>query len=275
MEAALSAVKGLLPEAVKQQLQQAIDGGLVPRSAAQHVPPELLTPEGLVVALFTAFFGFILLLLVLGPRGKKRGSTVVLTGPPNSGKTTLFFQLKDGSLHNGVVASMGDNAATVALRPARGAPKTAQLLDVPGHHSARHHLEAVLKDAAAIVFLVDAVEVTPHRTEAADMLYEVLTHSAVHRSRTPLLIACNKMDLEMEAHSVDFIRKTLERQLDAMRKTRAASIGKDAGGGGGAALGPAERPFSFAALRSKVALAPAAAKTGSLEEVVAFIAANV
>ena len=273
MEAVLSTVKGLLPDGVRQQLQQTIDGGLP--EAAHQLPAELLTPEGLVlVAIISLVVGVLLLRLIVGGTGgSKRGSTVVLAGPPNSGKTTLFFQLKDGSLHNGVVASMGDNAAAVTLRPARGGAKTAQLLDVPGHHSMRHRLEAVLKDAVAVVFLVDAVEVTPHRTEAADMLYEVLTHPAMQRSRTPILVACNKMDLEMEAHSVDFIRKTLERQLDAMRKTRTAAIGKDAGGGA-APLGPVDKPFSFAGLRNKVVLAEASAKAGRLDDVVAFICSN-
>ncbi|KAI8463278.1 MAG: signal recognition particle receptor beta subunit-domain-containing protein [Monoraphidium minutum] len=272
MEAAMTAVRDLLPDGVKQQLQALLDGGLVPAGAAHHLPPELLTPEGLVVAIFAAVLGLLLLLSILGRSGKKRGSTVVLAGPPNSGKTTLFFQLKDGDLHNGVVASMGENAAAVTLRPPRGGRRTAQLLDVPGHHSMRHRLEGALGDAAAVVFLVDAVEVTPHRTESADMLYEVLAHPAVQRNRTPVLIAANKMDLEMEAHSVDFIRKTLERQLDAMRKTRTAAIGKD--GAGAPALGAPDKPFSFAGLRSKVSLAEASAKAGKLDDVITFIAAH-
>lgn len=278
MNGALSVVSDLLPQAVREHLQGVIDSGLVPRSTLHTLPEDvqvlLSTPEGLVIVLFSVIVGFLLLLLLLlGPKGKKKGSTVVIAGPPNSGKTTLFYQLKDGSLHNGVVASMGENNATVELRPARGGPKTAQLLDIPGHHSMRHRLEDALKDAAAVVFLVDAVEVTPHRTEAADTLYEVLTHPSVQRVRTPILIACNKMDLEMEAHTVDFIRKTLEKQLDAMRKTRTAAIGKEAGAA--PVLGAADKPFSLQGLKNKVVLAEASAKTGSLDEVVAFIAASV
>lgn len=268
----MEAIGELLPPGLKAQLQGLLEAtGIEPASLPAPLQ-QLATPEGLVVI---ASILMLLLALVLasGRRGGRRGSSVVIAGPPNAGKTTLFFQLKDGSLHNGVVASLGENAAAVTLRPPRGGAKTASLLDVPGHPSTRHRLEAALSDAAAVVFLVDAVEVTPHRTEAADLLYEVLTHPAVARGRAPLLIACNKMDLELEAHSVDFIRKTLEKQLDAMRKTRAAAIGKDAGAK--PALGPADKPFSFAALPNKVALAQASAKAGALDDVVAFIAAAV
>jgi len=269
-------VEELVPEQLQEEIQHLIEETVVPAAEAlpEAMQPLLGTPQGLVMFATSVLIGLLLLYLIFGLGRKKRGSTIVLAGPPNSGKTTLFFQLKDGSLHNGVVASMGENAAAVTLRPARGGPKTAAVLDVPGHHSMRHRLEGALGDAGAVVFLVDAVEVTPHRTEAADMLYEVLTHPVVQRSRVPVLIACNKMDLELEAHSVDFIRKTLEKQLDMMRKTRTAAVGKDAGAKA-PALGAPDKPFAFAALPNKVALAEASAKTGRLDEVISFIAASV
>jgi signal recognition particle receptor subunit beta len=274
----MDAVEEILTDEVKQEIQHSIDEVIVASGLDQSLPsawqPLLNTPEGLVLLAVSVLAGLVLLLLILRSGGRKRGSSVVIAGPPNSGKTTLFFQLKDGSVHNGVVASMGDNAATVTLRPARGGARTAPLLDVPGHHSMRHRLEAALSDAAAVVFLVDAVEVTPHRTEAADLLYEVLTHAAVRRGRVPVLIACNKVDLDMEAHSVEFIRKTLEKQLDAMRKTRTAAIGKDAGAAA-PALGPADKAFAFAGLPNKITLAEASAKAGQLDEVVSFIATSV
>jgi signal recognition particle receptor subunit beta len=148
--------------------------------------------------------------------------------------------------------------------------KQARLLDIPGHHSFRHKLESSLKDAACIVFVLDAVEITPHKVEAAEMLYELLTNAALSKQRTPLLLACNKADLEEEAHSTEFIRKTLERQLDAMRKTKTAGIGKEASGG--VALGAADKPFSFQGLRSKVVIVECSAKMGQLDDVKSFIA---
>jgi len=54
--------------------------------------------------------------------------------------------------------------------------------------------------------VLDSVEITPHRAEAAEELFEILTHPSVSRRRVPVLIACNKQDLEAQAHSLDFIR---------------------------------------------------------------------
>ena len=42
--------------------------------------------------------------------------------------------------------------------------------------------------------------------QAAEELFEILTNASIARRRVPLLIACNKMDLETQAHSLDFIR---------------------------------------------------------------------
>ena len=54
--------------------------------------------------------------------------------------------------------------------------------------------------------MLDSVEITPHKAEAAEELFEVLTNASVAGRRVPVLIACNKMDLEAQAHSLDFIR---------------------------------------------------------------------
>lgn len=44
-------------------------------------------------------------------------------------------------------------------------------------------------------------------------LLEVLVHPTVRRRRIPVLIACNKSDEGAKAHTVDFVRKRLEREM--------------------------------------------------------------
>jgi energy-coupling factor transporter ATP-binding protein EcfA2 len=47
--------------------------------------------------------------------GGSRGNLVLLVGPCDAGKTTLFHQLTSGSTHQGTVASMQSNLAEGAL----------------------------------------------------------------------------------------------------------------------------------------------------------------
>ena len=51
--------------------------------------------------------------------GSRRGNLVLLVGPCDAGKTTLFHQLTDGSTHLGTVASMQANEAVGPLASER------------------------------------------------------------------------------------------------------------------------------------------------------------
>lgn len=249
-----------IPEPVHEQLEQVFE----------HLPQDLQaavqTPEGLLIAvLLTIALGFVLL-PALGAGSKKRGGYVLLAGPVNSGKSSLFFQLRDGSEHNGVVASMQQNEGVCSLPSG----KKARIMDVPGHHSFRTQLDKSLEGAAGVVFVVDAVEMSSRRVEEAEMLYEILTNPAFFKQRLPLLVACNKADMEEEAHTVDWIRKTLEKQLHELRSSKSVGIGKDAATQS-LVLGPTDKPFSFKGLRSRVVLAECSAKAQQLAELQAFL----
>ncbi len=135
-----------------------------------HLPPDLAqalaqqSTEVLVALLVGVATLLLLLLWTLVAPKRRSGTLIVLAGPCNAGKTTLFYQLRDGSVHNGTVASMQENSGTVAVQSAKGAPlgKVA-LVDVPGHVRLRNKLDAFLGDAAAVVFVVDAVDITPNK----------------------------------------------------------------------------------------------------------------
>ena len=44
-------------------------------------------------------------------------------------------------------------------------------------------------------------------------LIEILNHPYVRKRRIPLVIACNKSDEGAKAHTVDFVRKRLEKEM--------------------------------------------------------------
>lgn len=199
--------------------------------------------------------------------------TAVICGPCNSGKTVLFHQLAGKKLPQGTVASMQPNVSSCTVlgpkgKPTGGAP--VKIVDVPGHERLRGKLHSQLKEARAVVFVLDAVDITPHRVETAEELFEVLTHPDVSRRRLPVVLACNKMDLETQAHSVEFIERTLQKQLDAMRKTRTALSPEAAAKA--AVLGKIDKPLTLATLRNPVTVTSISAQEGDLDELHSFLA---
>ena len=61
----------------------------------------------------------------------------------------------------------------------------------------------------------------PGLMQVAEQLYDVLASQSVSRHQMPVLLLANKSDCGAKAHSVEFIRKRLEKALDQLRTTRA------------------------------------------------------
>jgi signal recognition particle receptor subunit beta len=136
--------------------------------------------------------------------GGPRGDAVLLVGPCDAGKTTLFLQLRDRSVHGGTVASMSVNEAAVKLRgdkvprvvlphpcspifaasrfssrcdeahprPAgamQPGARPACVVDIPGHPRLRKRLfDQAVPSARGIVFVLDAVDFMPPLAETAE-----------------------------------------------------------------------------------------------------------
>ena len=93
-------------------------------------------------------------------------------------------------------------------------------MDVPGHPRVRHKFEEYADRTRGIVFVVDSAEFLSQKTEIAEQLYEVLTNAVLQKQRVPLLLACNKSDLGAKAHTIEFIRKRIEKEVEQLRTTR-------------------------------------------------------
>mmetsp|Transcript_17434 Transcript_17434/g.52270 ORF Transcript_17434/g.52270 Transcript_17434/m.52270 type:complete len:172 (-) Transcript_17434:920-1435(-) len=155
-----------------------------------------------------------------------------------------------------------------------GGVRGMHLVDVPGHPRVRGAFERYLGGVRGIVFVVDAVDFLPHTTETAEQLYEVLAARGLSRG-LPVLLAANKADHGAKAHSPDFVRRRLERELDTLRATRAAQPAAGGGPGDGAALGRPGESLTFASLAAtggaQVSVASISATAGDVQPVVKFI----
>lgn len=234
-----------------------------------QIPPTQLYAAIAVLLLTT------LMLLSIRLLRRTKSNTVVLTGLSGSGKTVLFYQLRDGSSHQGTVTSMEPNEGTFVLHSEstkKGKLKPIHLVDVPGHSRLRPKLDEFLPQAAAIVFVVDALEFLPNCRAASEYLYDILTSASVVKRKIPILICCNKTD-KVTAHTKEFIRKQMEKEIDKLRASRSALLAADISND--FTLGVPGEAFSFTQCHNKVTTAEASGLTGDVSHVEQFIREHV
>eukprot|EP00268_Persea_americana_P011756 TRINITY_DN1494_c0_g1_i1.p1 TRINITY_DN1494_c0_g1~~TRINITY_DN1494_c0_g1_i1.p1 ORF type:complete len:270 (-),score=50.88 TRINITY_DN1494_c0_g1_i1:366-1175(-) len=229
--------------------------------------------EQLYVALAVLFLTSLFLLFRVFKRTKS--NTIVLAGLSGSGKTILFYQLRDGTTHQGTVTSMEPNEGSFVLHSESEKPgkiKPVHIMDVPGHSRLRPKLDEFLPQACGIIFVVDALDFLPNCRAAAEYLYDILTKATVVKRKIPVLIVCNKTD-KVSAHSKDFIRKQLEKEVDKLRATRTGASAADIADE--FTLGVSGEAFVFSQCHNKVTIAEASGLTGETSQVEQFIREHV
>ncbi|KAM7484219.1 hypothetical protein LguiA_000228 [Lonicera macranthoides] len=196
-------------------------------------------------------------------------NTIVLTGLSRSGKTVIFYQLRDGFSHQGTVTSMEPSESSFVLhseKTKKGKIKPVHVVDFPGHLCLRPKLDVFLSRAAGIVFVVDAMEFLPHCRATSEYLYDILTKACVVKKKIPVLILCNKVD-KVTAHSKEFIRKQLEKEIDKIRASRSSVSAAD--------IGVVGEAFAFCQCDNKVSVAEASGLTGEISQLEQFIREHV
>ncbi|WOK97627.1 signal recognition particle receptor subunit beta [Canna indica] len=228
-------------------------------------PVEQLSAAFAVLIITFALFGFFRILR------RSKSNTIVLAGLTGSGKTVLYYQLRDGSPHQGTVTSMEPNDDTFVLHSElekKGKLNPVHSVDVPGHSRLRPKLDEFLPHAAGVIFVVDSLDFLPNCRAAAEYLYDILTKAIVVKRRIPILILCNKAD-KVTAHSKEFIRKQLEKEIDKLRTSRSAISTADLTSE--FTLGVPGETFAFSHCLNKVSVAEASGLTGEISQVEQFI----
>ncbi|KAL3835582.1 hypothetical protein ACJIZ3_010318 [Penstemon smallii] len=249
-------------EELKIQLQQVLKEA---QQFVDKIPPNQIY-AAIGVVLFTIF-----LFLIIRLFKRKSSNTILLTGLSGSGKTVLFYQLRDGSSHQGTVTSMEPNEGTFILHSEtskKGKTKPVHIVDVPGHSRLRPKLDEFLPQAAGIVFVVDAVEFLPNVRAASEYLYDILTKASVVKRKIPVLLLCTKVD-KVTAHTKDFIRKQLEKEIDKLRASRTALSSADITNE--YTLGVPGETFVFSQCNNKVTIAEASGLTNDISQLEQFI----
>eukprot|EP01094_Clydonella_sp_ATCC50884_P023325 TRINITY_DN5558_c0_g1_i1.p1 TRINITY_DN5558_c0_g1~~TRINITY_DN5558_c0_g1_i1.p1 ORF type:complete len:251 (-),score=68.92 TRINITY_DN5558_c0_g1_i1:74-826(-) len=181
---------------------------------------------GLPLLLIAAPVVLVLLLVVYFVVFKKkgssqRGSKVLLCGVSGGGKTALLSRLHDGEWRD-TVSSYVPTEVTCTFS-ADGREVAMPVVDLPGHDALRHRLTTLVREAAAVVVVVDATTCLQHVSENASFLYDILVNNDANEAETPIVVACNKSDL-LTASSAAAIEVALADELNKLRETRSAMV---------------------------------------------------
>jgi len=192
-----------------------------------------------------------------------------------AGKTSMYLHLRLG---RAIPSHTSMQLTTTTFAPKcndAGASKPITVVDVPGEPRLNYQLLAELPSAAVLVCVLDATALPTHAKEAAQVLYDVLTHAAVQRQEPALVIAANKSD-ERGAASPAAVRATLETELERVRlaRTTMQDTSERTRQHRGIAAGNPDVPFSFDQLDSPVEFVACSASKPSLASVVAFMVKN-
>jgi len=154
---------------------------------------------------------------------RTRGQLALILGQCGSGKTSIFFRLREGTEVQ-TVSSLKVLKDSFELQPQEDAEKfgPVEVVDYPGHQRLRGKAAEMLKEARCILYIVDS-EDKQRLKDVAEHLYEILTHPDILELHTPILLACNKVDLAT-ARPEKFILDEIEREMEQMRTSRAATL---------------------------------------------------
>lgn len=125
----------------------------------------------------------------------------------------------------------------------------------------RHRFEDHAAATRGIIFVIDSAEFLSQKTDIAEQLYEVISNLTSARRKTPILLACNKSDLGAKAHTSDFIRKRIEKEVEQLRTTR-----KSLGEGQDGAVGVPGEAFTFGALAKAQGIKVTAESVSALDD---------
>jgi len=190
-------------------------------------------PKLLVVSLLAAILALVAVYLIRR-RSQSHSNSIVFVGTPDAGKTAILSTLAYGQTlasHS----SLQTNTCTLSLNK-----KSTTLVDVPGHPRVRAQFREHLPDARAIVFVVDASNISRNGSIVAEHLHQIL-HAVVSipPSQNPpaMLIVAHKCDLlktgsvsatsSLEQLAINRVRTVLERELEKRRRSHTGSVAID------------------------------------------------
>jgi len=166
-------------------------------------------------------------------KSARRGECLLLCGISNSGKTLLFSRFTMGVAKRTLTSMAVNRGSMILENPSTDRPsKKIHVIDIPGNLRIRQRDFNTNKSSAkGIIFVIDSTRINEESKDVSDYLYDILREKTFRQQRLPLLIFCNKQDINNDNETIESIRNLLENELTMKRKTRASSVGVHQGKG--------------------------------------------
>ena len=160
---------------------------------------------------------------------KNQFKGLAIVGASGSGKTTLFYKLSTGQFRD-TVSSIEENYSGAAgfeltglkLPDGTEIKKVVECVDVPGHFNFRERIQEVANGQVnAFILVVDSKDRTK-LAESSELLYDVINNLNILDRKVPILVACNKQDLQFSRKAL-IVQNEFEREIEEIRKVRRAT----------------------------------------------------
>lgn len=204
----------------------------------------------------------VIIFIIFGRR--KREVKIYLVGCAGSGKTKLFYYLSTKQILP-TLTSQSRNQYQIELNDKKG-----NLIDLPGHPRIRTEVMNSIKDATAIIFVIDSQTALEKMSDIGNFVYDILIEEQIYKRKVPILIVGSKSDLS-NARSIDMISSELENELDYIRKNRQRSTYVENNEDSTLFLGQEDTDFSFSQLSNSVTFCACSVNTEKVEDVLDFI----
>lgn len=165
---------------------------------------------------------------------RPRERVIILVGPSDAGKTTLWTLLKYNRRVKTIPSMQSQTSTNVSLPsiqgPDNGPSSTFTLIDTPGHPKLRLVRDSKLKEAVQknkwvrVIFMIDSGKVAAQASEIALMLQECL-ELMLPNPNAKLLLVCNKNE-QFISYSVQKCRAAIETEMQTLNVSGKAIDGQ-------------------------------------------------
>lgn len=124
-------------------------------------------------------------------------TTIIIAGPKNAGKTSLFNFLVSGDPRFTLMSQKPNIISNFVQCTSSGNTKI-RLIDFPGHTKLRYMIYKALNESSGIkglIFMIDSTSDPREIEDTAELLYEILNITERRGNAIDILLACNKSEM--------------------------------------------------------------------------------